>query len=53
MNFNKYIDRRQYSIMKWNPVFLTEYFGNQAALLISVADMDIKSPPMVIEQLQK
>ncbi|RME06973.1 MAG: pyridoxal phosphate-dependent aminotransferase, partial [Anaerolineae bacterium] len=51
--FDEYINRRQYPTMKWNHAFLEDHFGNPEALPMSVADMDIKSPPEVIEQLQQ
>jgi cystathionine beta-lyase len=53
MNFDEYIDRNQYPTMKWNRAFLAEHFGNEDAIPMSVADMDLKAPPSVIEHLQK
>ncbi|MDM8530851.1 MalY/PatB family protein [Anaerolineales bacterium HSG25] len=53
MNFDTYIDRNQYPTMKWSREFLAEHFGNEEAIPMSVADMDLKAPPAVIEQLQK
>ncbi len=53
MNFDEQIDRNQYPTMKWSKAFLAEHFGNPNAIPMSVADMDIKSPPSVIEQLEK
>ena len=53
MNFDEYIDRNEYLTLKWDKSFLAEYFGNENAIPMSVADMDLKSPPVVIEQLQK
>jgi len=53
MNFDQYIDRNQYPTLKWSKAFLAEHFGNQEAIPMSVADMDLKAPPSVIEQLQK
>ena len=53
MNFDEYVDRHQYPTMKWSRDFLSDFFGNEAAIPLSVADMDFKSPPAVIEQLQK
>ena len=53
MNFDKYIDRHEYPTMKWSRTFLSEHFGNEEAIPMSVADMDLKSPPAVIEQLKK
>ena len=52
MNLDEHIDRTQYPSMKWSREFLAEHFGNEAAVPMSVADMDLKSPPSVIEQLQ-
>jgi len=53
MNFDEYIDRNQYPTMKWDRAFLAEHFGNEEAIPMSVADMDLKAPPSVIEHLQK
>lgn len=53
MDFDEYIDRSQYPTLKWSKAFLLEYFGNEEAIPMSVADMDIKAPPAVIEHLQK
>ena len=53
MTFDEVIDRNQYPTMKWSKDFLAEHFGNEQAIPLSVADMDLKSPPSVIEQLQK
>lgn len=52
MNFDEYIDRNEYPTMKWSRTFLSEHFGNEEAIPMSVADMDIKAPPTVIEHLQ-
>ncbi len=53
MNFDKHIDRNEYPTMKWSRAFLAEHFGNEEALPMSVADMDLQAPPSVIEHLQK
>jgi cystathionine beta-lyase len=53
MNFDEQIDRTQYPTMKWSRAFLVEHYGNEEAIPMSVADMDLKAPPSVIEQLQK
>ena len=53
MNFDEYVDRREYPTLKWSRSFLAEHFGNEDAIPMSVADMDLKAPPAVIEQLQK
>ena len=53
MNFDEYIDRNQYPTMKWSRAFLSEHFGNEEAIPMSVADMDLKAPPAVIEHLHK
>jgi cysteine-S-conjugate beta-lyase len=53
MNFDEQIDRNQYPTMKWSKAFLTEHFGNNEAIPMSVADMDLKSPPSVISLLNK
>jgi cystathionine beta-lyase len=53
MNFDEQVDRNQYPTMKWSRAFLAEHFGNESVIPMSVADMDFKVPPAVIEQLQK
>jgi len=53
MDFDEQIDRNQYPTMKWSRAFLAEHFGNEEAIPMSVADMDLKAPPTVIEHLQK
>ncbi len=53
MNFNQHVDRREYPSLKWSKAFLAEHFGNEEAIPMSVADMDLKAPPAVIKQLQK
>ena len=52
MNFDEYIDRNEYPTMKWSSAFLAEHFGNDKAIPMSVADMDLKAPTSVIEHLQ-
>ena len=47
MGFDEYIDRNQYPTLKWGKAFLAEHFRNEEAIPMSVADMDIKSPPTV------
>jgi cystathionine beta-lyase len=53
MNFDEIIQRDQYPTLKWGKAYLAEYFGNEHAIPMSVADMDIKAPPAVILQLDK
>jgi len=53
MNFDEHIDRNEYPTMKWSKTFLAEHFGNQEAIPMSVADMDLKAPLSVTEQLHK
>ena len=53
MNFDEKFDRNEYPTMKWSREFLSEHFGNEEAIPMSVADMDLKAPVTVIEQLQK
>lgn len=53
MNFDEYVDRNEYPTMKWSKAFLSEHFGNEEAIPMSVADMDLKAPSAVIEQLQR
>jgi cystathionine beta-lyase len=53
MNFDEYINRNEYPTMKWSKSFLSEHFGNAEAIPMSVADMDIRAPAVVIEQLSQ
>ena len=53
MNFDEYINRYEYPTLKWSKSFLKKYFGNGDALPMSVADMDLKAPPTVIEALHQ
>jgi len=53
MNFDEHIDRNEYPTMKWSKTFLAEHFGNEEAIPMSVADMDLKAPLSVTEQLHK
>ena len=53
MNFDEIIDRSQYPTLKWSRAYLSEYFGNEEAIPMSVADMDIQAPPTVIAQLHE
>ncbi|MFN2323352.1 MAG: aminotransferase class I/II-fold pyridoxal phosphate-dependent enzyme, partial [Trueperaceae bacterium] len=53
MNFEEPIDRNEVPTMKWSRAFLAEHFGNERAIPMSVADMDVKAPPAVIERLEK
>ena len=52
MSFDEYIDRNKYPTLKWSRTFLSEHFGNEDAIPMSVADMDLKAPPAVIKQLE-
>lgn len=53
MDFDELVDRSQYPTMKWDRAFLAEHYGNADALPMGIADMDLKAPPAVIEQLRK
>ncbi len=53
MNFDEYVDRSQFPTMKWSKTFLAEHFGNEAAIPMSVADMDLRAPLAVTEHLQR
>ncbi len=53
MNFDEKVDRSNYPTLKLSKVFLSDHFGNADAFPMSVADMDFKAPPSVIEALQK
>ncbi|MCP4139031.1 MAG: pyridoxal phosphate-dependent aminotransferase [Chloroflexi bacterium] len=52
MNFDEMVDRNQYPTMKWSKSFLAEHFGNENAIPMSVADMDIKAPSSVTQHLK-
>jgi cystathionine beta-lyase len=39
--------------MKWSRSFLLDHFGNDQAIPMSVADMDLKAPAPLIEQLHQ
>lgn len=52
-NFDEDIDRSEYPTLKWSKSFLAEHFGNEKAIPMSVADMDLKAPPAVIKALQE
>jgi cystathionine beta-lyase len=53
MNIDEYVDRNEYPTMKWSKAFLAEHFGNEEAIPMSIADMDLKAPAPVIQNLQK
>lgn len=53
MNLDEIIDRNEYPTFKWDKKFLAEHFGTEEAIPMAVADMDLKAPPAVIEQLNK
>ena len=53
MDFDEHIDRNQYPTLKWSRAFLAQHYGNEDVIPMSVADMDLKAPPSVIEHLQK
>ena len=52
MNFDEHFDHNLYPSMKWSSAFLADHFGNDDAIPLAVADMDLKSPPAVIDQLR-
>ena len=53
MNFDEPIDRSGYPTLKWSPAYLTEHYGRADVIPMSVADMDLKAPPAVVEALVK
>ena len=53
MDFDKVIDRNEYPTLKWSKSMLIEHFGSEDVLPLSVADMDIQAPSVVIEALLK
>jgi cystathionine beta-lyase len=46
------VDRNDVPTLKWSRSYLAEYFGNEDALPMSVADMDLRAPPAVVERLR-
>ncbi len=51
MRFDDAIDRSDVPTLKWSRAYLAEHFGNDEAIPMSVADMDLPSPPAVVERL--
>lgn len=47
------IDRNEVPTLKWSRSYLAEHFGNEDAIPMSVADMDLRSPPAVVQHLMK
>ena len=53
MNFDETIDRTAVPTLKWDRAYLTRHFGNEDAVPMSVADMDLPSPPSVVDALSR
>lgn len=53
MGFGQPIDRNEVPTLKWSRAYLGEFFGNEDAIPMSVADMDVQAPPAVVERLQR
>ncbi len=51
MEFDETIDRNDVPTLKWSRSYLAQHFGNEDAIPMSVADMDLPSPPAVVERL--
>ncbi|NHJ88043.1 MAG: pyridoxal phosphate-dependent aminotransferase [Asgard group archaeon] len=52
-NFDEVIDRSETHAVKWNAEFMKEYFGAGDLLPLWVADMDFKSPEILIDTLKE
>lgn len=52
-DFNTFIDRSNTHSLKWSPASLIESFGTEDVLPLWIADMDFKSPQVVIDALIK
>jgi len=51
MDVGEPVDRNDVPTLKWSRSYLAEHFGNEDAIPMSVADMDLLSPPAVVERL--
>lgn len=51
MDLGDTIDRNDVPTLKWSRSYLAQHFGNEDAIPMSVADMDLRSPPAVVERL--
>lgn len=52
-NFDTVVNRRNTNSLKWSEQFLEKNFANKDALPLWIADMDFKSAPGIIEEIQK
>jgi cystathionine beta-lyase len=53
MIFDEPLDRTAVPTLKWDRAYLARHFGNEDAVPMSVADMDLPSPPSVVEALSR
>lgn len=53
MDFDRPIDRSTVPTLKWDRGYLAEHVGNEDAIPMSVADMDLASPPVVVDALTR
>ncbi len=53
MDFDRTIDRSAVPTLKWDRAYLARHVGNEDALPMSVADMDLASPPAVVDALAR
>lgn len=53
MDFDERIDRNDVPTLKWSLSYLAEFFGSEDAIPMSVADMDLRAPPAVVERLRR
>jgi cystathionine beta-lyase len=53
MSFDQPLDRTAVPTLKWDPAYLARHFGNEDAIPMAVADMDLRSPPSVVEALSR
>jgi cystathionine beta-lyase len=53
MDFDRVIDRSAVPTLKWDRGYLARHVGNEDAIPMSVADMDLASPPVVVDALAR
>jgi len=53
MTFDETIDRTAVPTLKWDRAYLARHFGNEDAVPMSVADMDLPAPTSVVDALSR
>jgi len=51
MDVGEPVDRNDVPTLKWSRSYLAEHFGNEDAIPMSIADMDLRAPSAVVERL--